>query len=141
MAVSERSVTVAADVEAQYLSSLARATADIPGISGYKVGLALGLEISLPETVRRIREHSRKEITYDHQKAGNDIPAMARDFARVCRVAGVDRAILFPFSSPVTEEDWIKALQDAGIGVLVGGHMTVPKFLESEGGYIADSAP
>lgn len=136
-----RSVIIAADVAGDKLSPLVKATHDVPGIGGYKVGLALGLDISLPETVRRVREFTNLPIIYDHQKAGNDIPAMGSEFARVCYKAGVDAIILFPFSSPVTERDWIKAAQDRGLSVWVGGHMTVPNFLESEDGFIADSAP
>lgn len=137
----DRSVVVAADVDSSRLIDLVEATDDIEGISGYKVGLALGLELSLPETVRRIKFLSNLPVIYDHQKAGNDIPEMDENFARVCAQSGVDAVILFPFSSPVTEERWIKSSQDKGLRVLVGGHMTVPKFLVSEGGFIADSAP
>ncbi len=136
-----KSVTVAADVEADQLIPLTQATHGVEGIGAYKIGIALGLELGLPEVVKRMREHTDLPIIYDHQKAGNDIPEMDKTFANVCWKGGVDAVIFFPFSSPVTEERWIKAAQDQGLGVLVGGHMTVPKFLESEGGYIADSAP
>lgn len=137
----DRSVIVAADVKAEQLSSLVQATHEVEGIGGYKVGITLGLGLGLPETVKRVREFTDLPIIYDHQKAGNDIPEMGQEFADVCKKSGVDAVILFPFSSPVTEERWIKAAQDSGLTVLVGGHMTVPKFLESEGGFIADSAP
>lgn len=136
-----KSVIVAADVKAEQLSSLVEATYPVMGIGGYKVGLSLGLGIGLSETVNKVREFTKLPIIYDHQKAGNDIPEMDKEFADVCRKSGVDAVILFPFSSPVTEERWIKAAQDSGLTVLVGGHMTVPKFLESEGGFIANSAP
>lgn len=137
----DKSVIVAADVKAEQLSPLVQATYGVEGINGYKVGLALGLGMGLPQTVHRIREYTNLPIIYDHQKAGNDIPDMDKEFADVCQKAGVNAIILFPFSSPVTEERWIKASQDSGLTVLVGGHMTVPKFLEREGGFIADSAP
>lgn len=101
----------------------------------------MALELGLPEVVRRIRYHSSLPIIYDHQKAGNDIPEMDKTFAEVCCRADVDAVILFPFSSPVTEERWIKAAQDTGLIVLVGGHMTVPKFLASQDGFIANNAP
>lgn len=137
----DRSVIVAADVKAEQLSPLVQATYQVEGIGGYKVGLSLGLGMGLRETVNRIGAYTDLPIIYDHQKAGNDIPEMDKEYADVCRRAGVNAVILFPFSSPVTEERWIKAAQDSGLAVLVGGHMTVPKFLESEGGFIADSAP
>ncbi|MBI2007602.1 MAG: orotidine 5'-phosphate decarboxylase [Candidatus Blackburnbacteria bacterium] len=136
-----KSVVVAADIEAGKLSELVRATCLVEGIGGYKVGLRLALGEGLSRIVGTVREYTPLPIIYDHQKAGNDIPAMGTEFAEVCRKAGVDAVILFPFSSPVTEEKWIKAAQDAGLTVLVGGHMTHEQFLDSEGGFIAQSAP
>lgn len=138
----DNSVVVAADVKTptQY-TNLVIATSSVDGISGYKVGLNLALEMGLPRLVEQTRDYTRKLVIYDHQKAGNDIPAMGSEFADVCRRAGVDAVILFPFASRVTEIDWIKAAQDAGLGVLVGGHMTQPEFLASEGGFIDNGAP
>lgn len=52
-----------------------------------------------------------------------------------------DAVILFPFAGPATQFAWTKACQDAGLRVLIGGVMTHPQFLVSEGGYIADEAP
>jgi orotidine-5'-phosphate decarboxylase len=66
---------------------------------------------------------------------------MGAKFAKAVKNAGADAAILFPFGGAATEEAWIKSCQDAGLTVLVGGHMTQAKFLQSEGGFIADSAP
>jgi orotate phosphoribosyltransferase len=82
-----------------------------------------------------------KLVIYDQQKAGNDIPDMGANFARAVAKAGVTAVILFPFTGPKTEEEWIKACQGEGLNVIVGGHMTHPRFLESQGGSIADSAP
>lgn len=53
----------------------------------------------------------------------------------------VDAVILFPFSSPVTQEEWTKAAIAVGLIPIVGGHMTHKQFLRSEGGYIANDAP
>lgn len=137
----DRSVVVAADIESGKLSELVRNTCLVEGIGGYKVGLRLALEEGLARIVGTVREHTPLPIIYDHQKAGNDIPIMGAEFAEVCRKAGVNAVILFPFSSPVTEERWIKAAQDADLTVLIGGHMTHEQFLEPEGGFIAGSAP
>lgn len=137
----EKSVVVAADVGAEKLPELVEHTCLVEGIGGYKVGLRLALEQSLPRVVASVKEHTSLPVIYDHQKAGNDIPAMGTEFAEVCRRSGVDAIILFPFSSPITEEKWIKASQDAGLTVLVGGHMTHEKFLDSEDGFIATTAP
>ncbi|MDO8460833.1 MAG: orotidine 5'-phosphate decarboxylase / HUMPS family protein [bacterium] len=137
----QKSVIVAADVQAEKFSELVKATCLVEGIGGYKVGFELGLEMGLPKTVDIVRKHTNLPIIYDHQKAGNDIPGTGLNFARVCKKSGIDAIILFPFSSPITEEAWIKESQNAGLTVLVGGHMTHEKFLHSEGGFIADDAP
>jgi orotidine-5'-phosphate decarboxylase len=137
----DRSVIVAADVEAEKLAELVRATCVVKGIGGYKVGLELVLEQGLPKVVKMVEDNTDLPIIYDHQKAGNDIPEMGVRFASVCKKAGVDAVILFPFSSARTERDWIHACQDKLLTVLVGGHMTQPEFLENEGGFIAVGAP
>lgn len=137
----DKSVIVAADVEPHQLVSLVKETTDVKGIGGYKLGLVAGYDIRLKKAVDWVKNNSDLPVIFDHQKAGNDIPEMGPQFARVCRDAGVDAVILFPFGGPVSQESWIKACQDQHLGVLVGGHMTQPRFLASEGGYIADDAP
>ncbi len=137
----DKSVVVAADVEASKLSKLVEETCIVEGIGGYKVGLSLALEEGLARVVGTVKDHTGLPVIYDHQKAGNDIPAMGAEFARVCKRSGVDAVILFPFAGEATERDWIKACQDKHLGVLVGAHMTQPKFLWSEGGSLADEAP
>lgn len=139
---ADRSVVVAADVGMQAFIDLLRATCNVPGIGAYKIGLRLGFE-HLVDAVREVRAYCGPEmvVVYDHQKAGNDIPDMGVQFAKALRVAGVDAAILFPFAGPATQEAWTKACHDEGLTVLVGGVMTHPKFLVSEGGYVNDDAP
>ncbi|SRR5260221_388947 len=137
----DKSVIVAADVEFSRLPELVQQTCLVEGISGYKVGLELALERGLPDVVGVVKDNSDLHVMYDHQKAGNDIPETGGRFAKVCKNAGVDSVILFPFAGSKTERDWIRACQDAGLGVLVGAHMTQPEFLYSEGGSIADNAP
>ncbi len=109
-----------------------------PAISAFKVGFTLGLSYGLPKVVETIRRHSDKTIIYDHQKAGTDIPATGELFARTMREAEIDTAILFPQAGPETLEAWVRALIDSGRGVLVGGAMTHPAYLRSEGGYLCD---
>ena len=138
---TDKSVVVAADVETAALERLIKETCLVEGIGGYKVGIELVLDGGLPKVVSMVREYTRLPVIYDHQKAGNDIPDMGSKFAAVCRKAGADAVILFPFASAKTERDWIRACQDKGLGVLVGGHMTQPEFLETEGGFIAENAP
>jgi len=140
----DKSVIVAADVEAAKLPELVQQTCLVEGIGGYKVGLALALEEGLPRIVGQIKDaegYPALPVIYDHQKAGNDIPETGPSFARVCRKSGVDAVILFPFAGDETQRVWTEACQEAGLGVLVGAHMTQEKFLQSDGGYIADDAP
>lgn len=137
----ERSVIVATDVSFNRLESLVQATCHVPGVGGYKIGFSLGLEKGLPEIVACIRHYTNLPIIYDHQKAGNDIPAMGVKFAEVCARSGVTAVILLPFTGPATERAWIKACQDQGLGPIVGAHMTHERFLYQDGGSIANDAP
>ena len=138
----DRSVIVAADVDATSAARrLAGATKAVPLISGFKVGMELGLN-GLSGIVRILRDqHLDSVIIYDHQKAGNDIPDMGAKFARKLKECNVDAAILFPFAGPKTQRAWTEACLGEGLHVLVGGVMTHPEFLVSEGGYISDDAP
>ena len=139
---TERSVIVAADVsDLEVLRELVRSTCDVKGIGGYKVGLELVIPNGLIAVVYAIREYTDLPIIYDHQKGGTDIPEIGEKFAKSVKLSGVDAVILFPFGGAATEEKWIKACQREGLVVLVGGHMTQEKFLASEGGFIADTAP
>ncbi|PJC27974.1 hypothetical protein CO054_02670 [Candidatus Shapirobacteria bacterium CG_4_9_14_0_2_um_filter_39_11] len=138
----ERGVIVAADVsEIEMLRKLVEQTCQVEGISGYKVGLELVLTHGLPKVVSSIREYTNLPIIYDHQKGATDIPEMGEKFAKVCKQAGVEAVILFPFGGQETEINWIKACRKVGLTVLVGAHMTQPKFLASEEGFISDEAP
>ena len=137
---ADRSVVVAADVTSERLPGLVIETATVEGLGGYKVGIR-ALSVGLTRTVDTVREHSDLPIIYDHQKAGNDIPDMGPQFIEECQVAGVNAVILFPFAGPKTQRNWTRAAQEAGLGVIVGGHMTHEEFIASKGGYIADDAP
>jgi orotidine-5'-phosphate decarboxylase len=128
-------------MESQYLRRLAEASSQVEGVSAIKLGLLLGLE-DLKRQVGIVKGVDDKLIIiFDLQKAGNDIPSMGPKFAHKLRESGVDAAIIFPFAGPATQEAWTKACMDEGLTVLTGGIMTHPKFLVSEGGYIADYAP
>lgn len=137
-----KSVIPACDVsDIETFQKLVKETSGVPGIGAYKVGLELSIPYGLTEIVKRAREHTQLPIIYDHQKAGNDIPELGPKFGQAVKKSGADAVILFPFSSPETEIEWIKMCRGEGLAVLVGGHMTHKKFLESEGGFITDSAP
>jgi len=138
----QKSVIPACDVASrEKLRDLAIATSGVAGIGGYKVGLELAIPFGLKKVVETIRKESQLPIIYDHQKGGTDIPNLGSKFARAVKSSGADAVILFPFGGAATEREWIKACQKEGLVVLVGGHMTQPEFLATEGGFIADSGP
>jgi orotidine-5'-phosphate decarboxylase len=138
----KRSVIPACDVSTdKELERLIEETHDIPGIGGYKIGLQLTIVYGLKNLISIARKHTDLPIIYDHQKAGNDIPELGKNFSSACRTAGVNAVILFPFAGSLTERQWIKACQDEGLGVIVGGHMTQREFLRSENGFISDDSP
>jgi len=135
----ERSVIPACDVPTlEEFERLVKETAGVEGIGGYKIGFELGLGYGLGRVVETARRHTEKPIIYDHQKAGTDIPDTGKNFAKVCRVAGVDAVIFFPQAGPETERAWIYHALDQELGVIVGGRMTHPAYAQSEGGFITD---
>ncbi len=133
-----KSIIPACDVSVDKLEALVKATADMPEIGGYKLGMIVALSVGLPQAVETVRRHSDKPILYDHQKAATDIPETGHPFARVCKHAGVDAVILFPQAGPVTEKAWIRAAKEEGLGVIVGGLMTHQRYTIGEGGYVGD---
>lgn len=138
----KRSVIPACDVSTdKELEQLVKETSDILGIGGYKIGLQLTIVYGLKYLITIVRKYTDLPVIYDHQKAGNDIPELGKNFSSACRIAGVNAVILFPFAGSLTEKDWIKACQEEGLGVIVGGHMTQRGFLRLEGGFLSDDAP
>lgn len=140
---AKKSVIVAADVpNFVKLEKLASEVKGVYGIGGFKIGFRLAFKnIATAIHVVQSRYDSNVVIIYDHQKAGNDIPAMGKGFAKDLKAAGVSAVILFPFAGPETQKVWTEACFEAGLNVMTGGIMTHAKFLVSEGGYIADDAP
>ncbi|MFH0711236.1 MAG: orotidine 5'-phosphate decarboxylase / HUMPS family protein [Candidatus Aenigmatarchaeota archaeon] len=135
----DKSVVPACDVSTlEEFEQIISQTADVEGIGGYKIGLELGLGYGLKAVVDRARKFTNKPIIYDHQKAGTDIPDTGKNFARVCKKAGVDAVIIFPQAGPETERAWIYHALDNGLNVIVGGWMTHPAYASSEGGFISD---
>ncbi len=122
------------------IKKLVSAVSNIDIIYGYKVGFSLGLKYGLPKVVETIREFSDKPIIYDHQKAGTDIPDTGQLFAETMDSAGVDEVILFPQAGPNTLHAWVSAVMERDLRVIVGGVMTHPGYLVSEGGFIRDEA-
>lgn len=135
-----KSIIPACDVEAELYEKLIKVTADLPGVGGYKLGFTIALSLGLPRAVEIARRYTHKPLIYDHQKAGSDIPDTGKQFAHICREAGIDAVIIFPQAGPETERAWIDFARNEDLGVIVGGLMTHKKFMRSEGGYIADEA-
>ena len=136
-----RKVIPALDVtDLKQLKKLIKKIANLDLVYGYKIGFSLGLTYGLPKVVEEIKSISNKPIIYDHQKAATDIPDTGMLFGKVMKISGVDEVILFPQAGPATLEGWVKGLQDQNLKVIVGGIMTHPKFVVSEGGFIRDEA-
>jgi orotidine-5'-phosphate decarboxylase len=136
----ERSIIPACDVPTlEALERLVKETCGVRGVGGYKIGFELVIPFGMKSVVETIRRHTSMPIIYDHQKAGTDIPDTGEKFMKVCK--GIDAVILFPQAGPETEKRWIEAAKKEGLGVIIGGEMTHPKYLENDGGFILDSAP
>jgi orotidine-5'-phosphate decarboxylase len=137
---ADRSIIPACDVATlEVLDNLVRETCDVKGVGGYKIGFELVIPFGMKSVIHTIRRHTELPIIYDHQKAGTDIPDTGEKFMKACK--GVDAVILFPQAGPETEKRWIEAAHNEGLGVIIGGEMTHPKYLESDGGFILNSAP
>jgi len=138
-----RSIIPALDVRTiNQLENIVTVCSAFKEVDAYKVGFSLGLRYSLPVVVGAIKfAHPTAKVIYDYQKAGTDIPDVAKEFAAVMKESGVDSAIIFPQAGPVTQEAFIKALQDKGVHVICGGEMTHKGYLAKDGGYICDDAP
>ena len=136
----KRSIIPSCDTDLLDYKHILESTGDLEKVGAYKIGFELALRYGLPRVVELAWQYTGKPLIYDHQKAGTDTPDTGGKFARIVRDAGFDAVILFPQAGPKTEEAWIKAAQDSGLGVIVGGEMTHEKYKRSEGGYIADNA-
>jgi len=135
----DKSIIPACDVPTlEEFENLVKETSEIEKIGGYKIGFELSLGYGLEKVVETARKHTSKPIIYDHQKAGIDIPETGKNFARVCKKAGIDTVILFPQAGPETERAWIYHSLNEGLNVIVGGRMTHPAYSQSEGGFISD---
>jgi orotidine-5'-phosphate decarboxylase len=135
-----RSIIPACDLPTlEALDRLVKETCDVKGVGGYKIGFELVIPFGMKKVIETIRKHTRLPIIYDHQKAGTDIPDTGVKFMKAC--GGVDAVILFPQAGPETERKWIEAARNEGLGVIIGGEMTHPQYLEKDGGFILNSAP
>lgn len=111
------------------------------GVVGYKIGFSLALRFGLKEIAEIARSFSNLPVVYDHQKAGTDIPQMGEPFAKCCSDCGMNGVIIFPQAGPKTLRAFVKAIAGHDMTPIVGGMMTHPGYLQSDGGFIADAAP
>lgn len=131
----------ALDVEStKALRDVVARTTTVRGVAGYKLGLTGSLRLGLDRAVKEVRKLSDLPILYDHQKAGPDMPDMARPFAKLCSEAGVDGLILFPVAGPEAVKQFVGHTLSAGMIPVVGGEIPVPDYSVSGGGYLVDDA-
>ena len=137
---SQKSIIPACDVPTlEEFDTLLRETSELTEIGGYKLGFELALTYGLPKLVEHARKFTNKPLIYDHQKAGTDIPEKGKEFASVCKNAGIDTVILFPQAGPETERAWIYHALERGLNVIVGGLMSHKTYTANEGGFITDA--
>lgn len=122
------------------LKRLVEVTTDIDGVVGYKLGMVGALQLGLPGATQAIRKLSNLPVIYDHQKAGPDVPSMARKYAAVCHDAGVTSLILFPLAGEHAVREFVNQTLEASLVPIVGGELPFPGYHTSRGGYVADDA-
>ncbi len=129
-------------LDLEELSEVVEATCHLSFIAGYKIGMSLSLANGLGRVVETIRRHTSLPVIYDHQKFGTDVPDICSgSVIRLFASVGIGAVIIFPEAGIRTLEASVNALRDAGLVPFVGGEMTHPGYLQSEGGYIEDGAP
>ena len=135
-------IIISIDLESQEdIERVATQTHQLPAVLGYKIGALSCLSLGLHECVRIIRHHCSKLIVYDHQKAGNDIPAISKRLVRLAAQAGVNGFLIFPFAGPRILQEIVSEASACGLTLIVGAHLTNQSFRKSEGGFIADEVP
>ena len=122
------------------LRRVVRETCQIEGIVEYKLGLQAVLHIGLFQAVDAVRELTDLPIVYDHQKAGADMPDSAAGFAEICSHADIEGLIIFPVAGPTAVREFVGHSLAAGLQPVVGGHIPVPDYSISGGGYMANDA-
>lgn len=134
-------IVPALDIEShERLEVVVKATSGVEGIAGYKLGLTSVLRFGLKESVRRLQALTDLPILYDHQKAGPDMPDMAKKYTAMCAEAGVDGLILFPVAGPTAVDGFVGEAIKASLTPVVGGEIPVPDYGASGGGYMLDDA-
>ena len=134
-------IVPALDIDShEHLELVVRETSKREGVAGYKLGLTSVLRFGLQESLRRLRDLTDLPIIYDHQKAGPDMPDMAKKYTAMCKEADVDGLILFPVAGPTAVDRFVGEAIGAGLIPIVGGEIPVPDYGVSGGGYMLDDA-
>jgi orotidine-5'-phosphate decarboxylase len=141
MLLGDLGIVPALDIDSPlHLELVVNETSKRNGVAGYKLGLTSVLQFGLAESVRRLREMTDLPILYDHQKAGPDMPDMAKKYTAMCVEAKVDGLILFPVAGPTAVDSFVGEAVRAGLFPVVGGEIPVPDYGVSGGGYMLDDA-
>jgi orotidine-5'-phosphate decarboxylase len=117
---------------------IVRATSAVPGVVGYKLGLATVLQLGLRAAVELIAELTDLPVLYDHQKAGLDVPSNAAVLARTLAGANIAAAVVFPVAGPTVAAEFVGALRAHGVVPVVGGLLPVADYTASGGGWVSD---
>lgn len=123
------------------VEKLALLSTEFSEVVGFKVGFDLGLRYGLKKVTNFLKQINPLPVIYDHQKAGTDIPQMGGPFALCCKDSEVDGVIILAQSGPNTLEAFVTSIIAHGMVPIVGGIMSHPGYLASDGGYISDEAP
>jgi len=141
-----RSIVIACDVyrntghkydnRLRKLENIIRSTDDIEGVGGYQISSALPEKYTLSRIVKIVKNNTGKRVIYDQGGFGLSNPKDAEDKATDLKESGVDAVIIFPISGPAVAEEWIKALINKELGVIVRGHQSYPKYDMVNEGYV-----
>jgi len=137
-----RSIIPALDCPPERGAEIVLGTQRVGSVRAFKLGAWKGtLRSGLDAYVQDLGPYlGGRLLIYDHQKGATDIPDLEDALSDLVE-AGVHAVIFFPFGGAETLERWTQSAIDAGLSVIVGGHMTQKRFLWSEGGFIHDEAP
>jgi orotidine-5'-phosphate decarboxylase len=124
------------------LMNIIKETRSLGFIQGYKLGIKIIAIEGAKKVIREIRKLTELPIIYDHQKYGTDIPDLSGgNILERFKKIGFGGLIIFPFAGINTLRAIIAGCKRTDLLPIVGGEMTHPGFLVSEGGYIADDSP
>lgn len=108
-------------------------------ISGYKVGLELCLKFGAENVLFELDKATAKEIIFDGQKFGNDIPEQAERILNIIQ-NWCNKIIIFPMAGPTVMNSWIDEMKSYGVTPIVGGEMTISDYLTPKG-FIDEYSP